>query len=585
MNSRGPAAPGLVTAPLRTRPWARRAVPLALVFIVSLALGRHAQGTPPESGLMAEAARLLDPGSFRPARLSLAAPEPSCFPRFPAIKSFTGGECKGWTSGRASGRRLNGLARRARAGVGGASAAEALHVLALVDIAFSDSGGKSLSRSISSLQQASRLSARAPLLTDLAAAYLLRAERLQRTRDLMDALEAATEAVRLDSASAAARFNLALALDRTGLDARAAAAWKGYLALDSVSAWAGEARARLGVLAPRPAPLPPASPRDTSAVAHFAVEHPQEAQLLGWDRVLGEWGAAVMEGDSARARERLELAWRLGVGLAVNGRDATLMDQVHVIRKASRNPRLLRRQAGAHREYAAARAAYLASRHDAAGEGFARVLAASQPGSPLHQWATVFYGAAEGYRDPRRGEPILRRGVARADSLRHPALAGRGRWLLATSLLRQARYREARDEYGGAARHFRRAGEREHLGAVQAYAGTAEHHLENGAAAYASFHAALMSLRPYRGSRWLHSAVWGLANAAAEDGYLHATVHVLDEDVEVTRLARNPIDAAEVLTTRARLMVAAGSADQAVAALDAGLAADALNRVESGQAR
>lgn len=46
----------------------------------------------------------------------------------------------------------------------------------------------------------------------------MRAERNQTPRDLLEAMEAADWAVELEPGNAAARFNLALALDRLGLD-------------------------------------------------------------------------------------------------------------------------------------------------------------------------------------------------------------------------------------------------------------------------------------------------------------------------------------------------------------------------------
>lgn len=567
------APPAYTVAAART--YARVALALRLGFIISLslALEGHVPVILGGGALINYAARIVQRAPGLAPRLSIGNPYHPCTPRTPVAGTIVQTECEDVPMERSTQRKLRRLMARAEASAAGPSGTEGLHMLALVELTWGDPEGKSLGRAISLLERASRLADRpAPKLTDLAAAYLIRAEKKQDPLDLVKAMEAATGAVAQDPKSVSAHYNLALALDRNGLDSRAAAAWKAYLALDYVSGWADEARARLRALELRATPTAPASADDTAAVAGFAERNPQDAQLLGWDHVLGEWGEAMMRGDSARAGERLRFAQVLGTALMRRGLDATLADQVHEIHAQARNPPALRRLAGAHQEYAAARAAYLDDRKVEAGRGFARVRAATQAKSPLYQWTTISYGASVTSRDPARGEPILRGAIARGDSLRHPALTGRGHWLLGTSLLRQTRYHEARDAYVAAARHFDRAREHEHRGAVQVYAGTAEHHLANVTAAYASFHAALMTLRPYRGSRWLHSALWAQADAAAGDGYLAATTHILDEDVEVTRLAGNAMDAAEAQTTRARLLAATGFAARAVADLDAELA-------------
>lgn len=467
-----------------------------------------------------------------------------------------------------------------------ASSLEAAHIVALVDLAWSSADGKTISRTISSLARAARLAERpAPILADLAAAHLVRAERMQSPRDLLEAMETASHALEVDSLSLAARWNLALALDLDGLDAQAADAWQAYLRLDGGSAWAAEARARIRALAARPAPPPPASAADSAGVARFADQAPQEALMLGWDHVLGEWGEAVMRGDSIRAAERLRYARIMGGALVRRGRDATLADQARLISAAGGSGQALRRLAWAHGEHARARANLVASRRDSARAGFVRVLRDAAPASPLHRWATVFHGISQVYVEtPSAGEPILRRAVAEADTLRHPALAGRARWLLGTSLLRQGRHRDASEAYREGARLLTRAGEHGHAGAALGYSASAEHHRGNAAGAYASLHAALMSLRSQRRSTWLHSALWTQADAAVADGYLRAAAHILAEDIAVTDAAGNSINRVEARTKRARVLLAGGSTGQPLEEMRADMSR-LMERVEEANAR
>jgi CHAT domain-containing protein len=474
---------------------------------------------------------------------------------------------------------------RTRATAGGQFETQAQHVLALLDLAWADLQGKAVDRTISFLRREARLSDRpALLLADLAAAHLLRAERTQSPRDLLEAMETASQALEADSLNLAARWNLALALDLNGLDSQAERAWQDYLRLDGTSGWAAEAQERIRALALRPAPTLPPSADDSAGVARFADQAPQQALMMAWDNLLGEWGDAVMQGDSVREEERLRYVRIAGGTLVRRGRDATLLDQVGVIAAAAGDGGARRRLARAHGEYARARADLVASRRDAARAGFARVLRDAPTGSPLHRWATLYAGLSRMYQNPRAGEPILRRIAEHTDTSRYPVLAGRARSMLGSSLLRQGRYQEAAVAYGHAARLLAKAGEDEHAGAALGFGGTAEHHRGNPAGAYASLHAALMALRPHRASTWLHTALWAQADAAAGDGYLRATAHILDEDVVIAAATGDPADAAEARTTRARLLLASGYSGQPLEEVRREVVR-AVERVEEEQGR
>lgn len=103
-----------------------------------------------------------------------------------------------------------------------------------------------LTRAIAELDAASGADPRnARILSDLSAAYYVRAERQGRKDDYTQALAAARRAIALDSRLLEARFNLALATEQAGSPADARAAWEAYLQQDSSSPWAGEARRHL----------------------------------------------------------------------------------------------------------------------------------------------------------------------------------------------------------------------------------------------------------------------------------------------------------------------------------------------------
>jgi tetratricopeptide (TPR) repeat protein len=96
----------------------------------------------------------------------------------------------------------------------------------------------------------------ARLLSDLSAAYLVRAARRNDTADLVLARTAAEGALRIDGRLPEALFNRALALERLSLIDEARQAWEDYLKVDASSGWASEAFSRLANLTgeePRPA--------------------------------------------------------------------------------------------------------------------------------------------------------------------------------------------------------------------------------------------------------------------------------------------------------------------------------------------
>jgi len=86
-------------------------------------------------------------------------------------------------------------------------------------------------------------------LSDLAAAYIVRATRTNQLQDFTKALAAADRAVKADPTLAEAWFNRAYALERLSR-AEARDAWAEYLKVDDQSGWANEAREHLRKLGP-----------------------------------------------------------------------------------------------------------------------------------------------------------------------------------------------------------------------------------------------------------------------------------------------------------------------------------------------
>jgi CHAT domain-containing protein len=461
-----------------------------------------------------------------------------------------------------------------------------MHAAALIDLLYEGGVGKSLQRAISSLQTAARLSDRpAPVLADLAAAYLVRAERAGTPRDLLAAIEAAEEALQHELRNRAALYNLALALQRLGLVEETAEAWRGYLAADAASAWRREAeRHRREVLAIENPPPPPAPDAADSAYTAYAAADPQAGRVIGWCRVLGAWANAALSGETAEAEAHLRRAEALAGMLERRpGGDATLADAVRAVRTRSGTP-AIRRLARGHAEFAAGCAADERVDFPGAASRYAAAADAADGSVALRGWGRLMYGGMV-FRagQVRTGEAVLREVRSAADTVRHPALAAEARRTLAALLLRGDRYEAALSQAREAAALFKRAGERENHGVALDAVSIAEFHLREMDHGYATAHAALERLRPYRGSFRLHNLLALTGQTVADDGFRRAALHMLNEGVRVAERTRRPVFVAEAYLIRARLLAEGGAYSAATRDVAAGQAAVAQLTVQGSR--
>jgi CHAT domain-containing protein len=424
---------------------------------------------------------------------------------------------------------------------------DSLQAWALSTVIWWDSTDVSPYEAISRLEKALRLSpGSVPLLVDLSAAHLARAERTQNSRDLVQALNYAEEAVAREPRNRAARFNAALALQAWGLDRQAGQAWSAYLTVDSTSEWADEARERKERLIthvpeiPRPTPDAP-----DSVVQAFAASHPQAARELGWERVLGEWGAAVQGGNAAHADSLLDFAERLGRALERRpGGDASLTAAVRAIRGVGGNAAATMTLARGHQAYTDGRAKITGVEHRKAGEAFARVVSLKPSSSVLVQWAMMFRAAT------RNDSLTLRRLLTQVDSS-HRVLEGRARYLLAREFLIDGEYSAARKHFPAAEALLRSAGETELE--AQALSGDGEAAYESGdtVEAYRLMHRAQLALRRYGSSQQMHVHLIALGRRAIRDGMPRAALPVYNEGTEAAKRTSKALNVFEALQYRA----------------------------------
>jgi CHAT domain-containing protein len=461
---------------------------------------------------------------------------------------------------------------------------DTLQASAVAEMIWGDTTEAVLNDAIERLDKAARLTERAVAVqVDLSGAHLARATRTHSARDLMVGLEFAREALEKEPRNKKALFNTALALELLAIDGEAAKAWAVYLAVDSASDWANEARQRRrNLLRTWPAPQSPTPRSSLEEVQAFASLHPQETRLLGWDSVLGQWGAAVERRQEARADSLLTLAERLGNSLEQRGGDASLADAVRAIRAASANGEATQKLGRAHEAYAVGQVLFTANHHAAARDSFERVLA-SGPRSPvLRQWALSGVAGALVYagRFPE-ADSISLTLLAQVDSVRHPALTARLRWMLGTSLLLKAHYPEARAQYQAAERIYDRLGETEFSGAIAGYLGETASFQKDSLTAYSSLQRATTVLRRNRRSTYLHNALVTLASSASLDGMSSAALPIQDEGVSMAAHVQSPTALVESLIARAQVRALGG--DTAAAAEDLRTALPLVSRIEPGE--
>lgn len=545
---------------MRRNPYTPRAVISLWRSLSRVALLGAFTGCAPDP--VAELAAALESAPGVAPRLSIPSAFRACSERIPEGGSIPRADCPALRPPHPD--RLAPLAAIAAESAGDPAAS---YALALVDLVVDDGRGKALDRSISSLRKAVESTDRpAPALADLAAALVVRAERTQAPRDLLDAYETAEQALEREPGNPAALFNRALALDRFGLVHETARAWQAYLVVDSTSRWASEARQRLErALAVAPASRPPAMYAPPAAYGRYAAEDPQGARELGMDLLLADWGAAVEAGDRRRAEDRLRRAAALGEVLARRpGGDASLADAVRFIRAAGGDRGTTRALARAHREYGAGAAHF--DDADYAGAEPRYAAAAAGPSPVLRGWARVYVGTTRVLNGGREeGERILRKTAAEADPTRHPALAARARWSLGSTLNRAERYERGLEEGRESARLFTRAGERINAGAALHVMVDSRFVLGEPDSGYATLHRALDRLKPYRASVRLHNLLVAGARIAAEDGLPRSAIRIQDEGVRVATGMGRPFYAAEAHLARARLLAGLGMSRRAEA--------------------
>ena len=188
--------------------------------------------------------------------------------------------------------------------------------------------GGDVEGAVAALEDAVRLAPGAVLArVDLSAAFVERWRRTNEATHAIRALDEAERARQLQPRLAEAQFNHALVLEALGMHDEARRAWRAYLALDSASGWAAEARQRLektGALPDAAGAVVVLTTRSDADLDALADADPLVLYRYLERRALPEWADSVMAG----RRPNQTQALRAVRALVAAGRDRYLVDLV-----------------------------------------------------------------------------------------------------------------------------------------------------------------------------------------------------------------------------------------------------------------
>jgi CHAT domain-containing protein len=419
----------------------------------------------------------------------------------------------------------------------------------------------------------------ARILSDLSAAYFVRAHQEDDPHDLVLALDSAVKAREMDSSLREACFNLALVLERLHLGRLAREQWSAYLSLDRTSGWAGEANAHLQELGQPsgserwqrelPALEAAALQRNREVVRRIVDASPQLAREYAMEVTLGAWGDAVLKGDRGAAACGLRIADEIGAALrAVNG-DPFLAQAVQVIERTARDSRQQRELARGSQEIREGMRAYRVLSTGVASAHFAKAyVSLRKGGSPLQFWALCGLARCHGYQGHyREANQAYRRVLAEADRRGFSSLAGWTHWGLAWIASRQGQLMKTLGQARAMERSYEKSREAENLGTAQQMVGESLFLLGQGQPGWRYLFQALGALIEFPTSLRRHVLLQRVATGGIKEGLPSAGLQFQEEGLRIAEEVRDPLRRTEARWSRAKILGTLGRFKEALADL------------------
>jgi len=386
---------------------------------------------------------------------------------------------------------------------------------------------------ITQLERAVQLNSGSTRLCNLAAAYLVRAERSSRDADLALALDTVNRAVDAEPQLREAAFNRALILERFKLKDTAIKAWDAYLQLDDRSPWAEEARRHRAALLSQSRSLSHDEAlriveREPSRACELVTRDALLMREAVDDVLLPAWADATMANDAA-AGSSLEAATAIARCFAATGAGELTSRSVAAVVNADADGR--RDLANAYQAWRQGRRAYARSAPDEfapAFESARRVF--ERHHSPLALWTKQYAVAAMFYRGQ------LPEAVAAVTSLetdpqvvRGGALWARLQWIRASIHFQQAAFGQSLEEYKRALSAFETLHEGEHVVAMHQSLAEAYGRLGLERESWQEHRLALENIESARDYRRIHSALTAPGYTAAIAGLPAASLDFFSE--------------------------------------------------------
>jgi CHAT domain-containing protein len=428
--------------------------------------------------------------------------------------------------------------------------------------------------------------------SDLAAVYIVQAQKADDPRAFLRAYEAAKQAERLDGKLLPARFNEALALERLFLPAAAQEAWSEYRKLDPTSDWSKEAGQRLkaleqtragGLWKTQEGLLDQAALKGESGTVEKIVDgNRQAAREYAEQRLSGDWADAVLAGDQNLAAGKLRILRAVGDALAHTNGELLVQETVAAIDAAKGDARRLGELARGTRDWRDGYKEYANRRSDNAK---AKLTVAHDAlrlaGSPL-AWRAAFYLASNEYiaRQYSQTVAMTERLASQVEGLPYGALRAHVYWIKAGSEATLGRTRGAVEDFKRSLAEFQRLGEIENAANVEVRLGEVLTSRGRKGEAWPHIYRALRSTPKLRDPGKLATVYMIAGDAALHDGMDNAALVFQQEQVQHSRQS-NPLAAVEALTSLARFQYHLGDRDGALASLRE--AESRVGEVEEGQ--
>ena len=423
-------------------------------------------------------------------------------------------------------------------------------------------------KAIEALESAVELDPDAPQAhSDLSAALLYRWRAGGEAFDAVRVLEEAGAALARRSPSREAAFNQALVLEYLGPKDGAIALWWKYLAVDSTSQWAGEARTHLETLQQTTtrAELTSGAGTTDASADHLVADDPFAVYGLVED-ALPRWAKAVLEGRDEETRS----ADLLAAALARANKDAYPAVLTAAVQESRGWPERRRRQlAEGIRDVFAWRLLIDDGNYGQAeplGPRASLALKGAGVDAAEAELETAYSDLAANRTDKALARLVPLEQYAR--ERRYWRVAAKSARLRALAAMLATRVSEAEDRYQGALALAERSGDVELVATCHSFIGEALEVQGDMVSSWRHFAAALKELPRLRTQRQRFVTLQSAAAAATRGGLQEATLVLAEALLSATRSWDNPEGQINGRLYRARALAELSRGDRGVADLD-----------------